>query len=724
MRQRNRVWVVIKIAGGWIMINFNKLNTLITSNDSTCIESALKIIKDSQGTGVNRLIKYFTRMMLSGGDSSLPNWFELSRQANLISGYEKHNFSDLILVELLSRLIEEPSLITSERYHDVFVELIKTCEDKLNVIKLFTAIDIGEELVINLMQDLIDKNALTNNELRKFDTFFLDTYNKKLFELTHKEIEKFPEEMVVSSDVSSRIRLLKTIPDDMANKIKNIMRQLECGRGNVSSDENTAAKFILASIKEDKINDYDYHPTLLKLDELKEYFECFLKLPAPAQEKFIIMGAHWAAGEIEIQANGEIKILLSDSHGDPVDCGDFYFQDTLKQIVSAEHFKNNDIKIYYPVEKRQNSAKGCSIFALDDVRHFHTMERFMNGESLFSYFEQHEAGKNRHPLETQYPAGKPITLAADKVLIPCHLPPQLLTTMQSSRAVSLINEHGNVVNKKGNTSLDLLKKSVVFNQRDQKNQYKRIDYKLDRMIERLQRKWLGILQSDNPNGRFNDFLESANEHTLAGFITRVESLRDKTLASSGISPEISALPCNSSVKPASQEEHGSGRPGTPPPKKNIDGFNFILQLLSNNIVMRLWILNVGQGRLLNNNIALFKKTVKELNLSKKTDTTNLADAIKNGLYERIESYLKKHEYEMDPLHTPKKHLIQAIKRHLDDPEDCPWNRVLLLAEPNKPWDMGLVSEVRAIFNQAKQFNEIKAQEQGKDRIHYDSSARL
>lgn len=147
---------------------------------------------------------------------------------------------------------------------------------------------------------------------------------------------------------------------------------------------------------------YDFNPTVLQgpldsplsltsdpsgLEEFQDYLK-FIKdqAPRPLRERFIITGQHWISGDIEIDSSGKVKVFFLDSMGMEYPKTNIH-PNTIKLLNKfAEIFPESEM--YYSRTRRQGKGPGCSVFALDDLRHLFTVEDYLPPEykhNLFNY---------------------------------------------------------------------------------------------------------------------------------------------------------------------------------------------------------------------------------------------------------------------------------------------------------------------------------------------------
>lgn len=220
---------------------------------------------------------------------------------------------------------------------------------------------------------------------------------------------------------------------------------------------------------------YDYNPVLINLNNVDE-FTNFLKFFSSAENilevKFICSGNHCVSGIIKKKSNNEASMWLIDSLGCDID--------SLEQGYLIKSFSEvfQTYNIYLPLEKRQNSHKGCFIFALDDLQHLYSLH-LINNISIWDYLVE---SKNSKTV-----AFKKDENSFKQILVKsCPLPIQFLRTMQSKKLYEEINNRGEaeqslIINKKGETTYQSSQK--FFQLDDLSKQNKRTEHKFNTMIQ-------------------------------------------------------------------------------------------------------------------------------------------------------------------------------------------------------------------------------------------------
>lgn len=294
------------------------------------------------------------------------------------------------------------------------------------------------------------------------------------------------------NDRLDKTRLMSAADRTMYHQV---MKQLTRGLRRIkatknSSDVDSAALFVLAAIKQAKQSDYAYHPTVVNEANLVEYLNLVKGMAPPVSEKFLISGIHWNSGAIEIH-DDEVNILLIDPLDEPI-------PEYIKACQEVFGDKKVTIYVNYNTGKkqRQYGNAGCSVFALDDVRHLHTSFR---DNSLFAYLASHTK-----PMSEEHPGA---------VIHYSELPPSMQRTMQSRDAFDAADA-GAVVNKKGETYLESLYKTFVHDPLRDKLINQRLESKLRSSAER-------VADFICRNG-CSQAAVLAGEHTLQGFKHRVE----------------------------------------------------------------------------------------------------------------------------------------------------------------------------------------------------------
>lgn len=187
------------------------------------------------------------------------------------------------------------------------------------------------------------------------------------------------------------------------------------------------------------------------------------------------------------------------------------------QSLLSQVFPEKSSQIYVSNQLRQYHRYGCSIFALTDVRILYDLNP-PNADhgGLFKQL-------NEKIVETR-------TLDSNITLHKCRLPIKFLRTIQS-RAVFTETEADKelIINKKRETLHESLNKSFFFNSAD-KQQNQRLELKLQKMADRVDRFILEILAED-PVQNFKKLIQLANEHTFDAFQNRIKIKNQKEAAS-------------------------------------------------------------------------------------------------------------------------------------------------------------------------------------------------
>lgn len=228
----------------------------------------------------------------------------------------------------------------------------------------------------------------------------------------------------------------------------------------------------LASIKNSK--SYDVNPILMDYDSFPRFLE-FLSSHLDAFKadkiKFILSGVHWTSGCIDLTGSPP-KILLIDSLG---------AESVVDTTSAIEEIREAfpDMEIYLSKDVRQKSNVGCSVFAIDDCRHLHTIENYLPAAyvetGLFGYLFDHS--------EPSLLAGVEIRLS--------ELPLPLMRLKQSRALFNDIAarpsiEQATPVNKAGEMPEYSSRKNFKWDVEDNKERNFRLEEKLKQTFKRCQ----------------------------------------------------------------------------------------------------------------------------------------------------------------------------------------------------------------------------------------------
>ena len=326
--------------------------------------------------------------------------------------------------------------------------------------------------------------------------FNIDIYNQ-LMTLRNHKFPNVPTTELPES-LQDRLNNFNHTPEEDKQKIYHIMRQLNRGPGKINVNDSTdgipsAALFILAAIKKDKQDIYDYRPTVFNAKDFKQYLEILNQSPVPVNEKFLIASLHWISGEIEILSD-TVNIFLLDSFGTP---------DEEHLMTINKVFKDKEINFFVSNSKRQNSGSGCSVFALDDIRHLSTRFQYTN-IPIFEHLNMNIT--ERIQLESDP------TIWVNR----CNLPASIMRTKQSSNATQESLPYANEpVNRNKEPYISSVKKYFVFDETKNKEVNHRIIEKLKKNAKRVEK---FIFENGYAKAAI-----LAQAHTLGGFIEKSKS---------------------------------------------------------------------------------------------------------------------------------------------------------------------------------------------------------
>lgn len=234
---------------------------------------------------------------------------------------------------------------------------------------------------------------------------------------------------------------------------------------------------------------YEFDPTILKGDQFENYLKLLKSTPPPIRERFVLAGpTHWFSGEIRIH-DAKVEILFLEPLQDSTDPTEFVrpcleIFDNVFQDTAERH-------IYLELIMRQYSEKGCSVFALDDVRHLYTIDRYLPEpfKDLFEYLRHH--GKNTFQIKHQRNPAKTI------IVNEAQLPLAMMRTTQSTKLIAepkgIIRSRSDIEQstpvkkqrykgEQGLTAMGSVQKHFINDERN-KLINRRIEYKLKSMGE-------------------------------------------------------------------------------------------------------------------------------------------------------------------------------------------------------------------------------------------------
>jgi len=254
---------------------------------------------------------------------------------------------------------------------------------------------------------------------------------------------------------------------------------------------------------------YPFTPTILNKEngEVGQYLEMFKNIKPPVRERFVVAATHWICGEIKVDPSGEMSCVLIDSAGSTP-----YLTDVALEINK----RFPECKIYVTDFIRQHSPYGCTVFALDDLRHLHTIEKYLSPKykkiGLFGYLE--DSHQKEGPIEIQ---NDKETLEVRK----CKLPLPFMRPFQSSKLwLEVIPEmiakeeweQEQPVNKKQENISIASEKHII--EANGKTKNGRLNYTLYKMGNYA----IGFIKKYSND----EIIELSNPFTLNGFITRIQ----------------------------------------------------------------------------------------------------------------------------------------------------------------------------------------------------------
>ncbi len=337
------------------------------------------------------------------------------------------------------------------------------------------------------------KNLKIDDQLISLITFYLEDGKDQMMNQLKELYGEFPDafKVVVQSEVLSKYKnfLTASIEEDFPAHFIS-MYKFHDSFGKIDYD---GACLAVAAIAMSKTDPSTFQPIVLddgnELEELLLHINNNFEYYQGKTLRFMITGGHCVSGAIK--ADRPIsKMVIFDSLG-----GDDNDKEHYIKIVSNS-FTNN-MQVYMPELQKQKTPKGCSVFALTDVRDSYKL----NDDELFS---------NQYPLRmlrtTQY------TPSINIIKQDVHYEDQLQKTL----------------NKKGQTFEDSLIISPLGDPAKGKTTNKRLDKKLRGISDKV----FQLLKSMPTHN-----IEAAkNQFTLQHFIA-VHAERKQAL-------DESALPIN------------------------------------------------------------------------------------------------------------------------------------------------------------------------------------
>jgi hypothetical protein len=288
-----------------------------------------------------------------------------------------------------------------------------------------------------------------------------------------------------------KLNKLLVMSPDKGRYVFEKMAAFVNGYGNIQQSD---ALLTLAQVRDRKKHKYDYEPILLYVDKKKippknDFLE-FIKILNAAQKPIVkqficYLGKHYVSGEITIAENGQAKIWMLDSLGanatskfSTTCCHDECLQEFASVFPHHEIFISQEI--------RQNTEKGCSVYALDDSAHLpqlHLGDQYSE-KGIWGYLD--DAATKPTAKITQLKGTPPVTVTI------CDTPLSLMRTMQSEDLLQITDpskgdprrskeEQELIINKKGETAYTSALKKFRENPRSGKNQNTRLDYKFEKM---------------------------------------------------------------------------------------------------------------------------------------------------------------------------------------------------------------------------------------------------
>lgn len=176
----------------------------------------------------------------------------------------------------------------------------------------------------------------------------------------------------------------------------------------------------------------------------------------PIKERFILTGAHWVAGYIEITEMKEIKLFFPDN------LTTLSSHPQADMMLFLEHiFPDHDCSVYLGYEQRQFTVAGCQSYALDDAQHLFTVGKYLPknyNANLFQYLENNGVSQGKvnrfHVFKSSIPLHLMRTKTSRNLLQDIDSRPEENSIAINKKSSTAIQEYNNdfvgVVSKKNN----------------------------------------------------------------------------------------------------------------------------------------------------------------------------------------------------------------------------------------------------------------------------------
>lgn len=289
--------------------------------------------------------------------------------------------------------------------------------------------------------------------------------------LLHALIEHNKELVKIDLSPNDRMRLhlmLTLSSGEEREMFTQRMKHFMYGLGRIVYED---ILFICSEVQARKKR-YDFNPTVLaNADEFKEYLSYFKFGNSPAKERFIclISHVHWAAGEIQVNKDGQATLI----YFDPLGSKSYY---TEKQMFLEFTNTFPQSTIYISSESLQKSTTGCSLFALDALRHFYTVEEYIKGD-LVDYLKKSQTEQKKYDISSE------VAVTVNE----CLLPRPFAITSHYLDTFQELKRSTEKVNKKGQTAIEAGERFFKKVNREGKEvtHNTKILYQLDKMAEYL-----------------------------------------------------------------------------------------------------------------------------------------------------------------------------------------------------------------------------------------------
>lgn len=270
-----------------------------------------------------------------------------------------------------------------------------------------------------------------------------------------------------------------------------------------------------------KVNYPTFNVTVLNIQPHSEFAEYLSNCKKhyennrlPLQERFIMTGAHWLAGEIRIDEENSVSIILTDSL--PLSqISEMLAPSVYLTIYVIREFCNIfdafQRKIYLPNVPRQGKTRNCRLFTIDDMESLFKIPDYLpQNVTLLDYL-------NKNTTEIHEKTYKTGFLSTKQQIHFSNFPLRFMRPTESKKLFYIIDnsdkaEQQRPINRKGLTAKNATKLDFKAID-DVKVLNKRLDEKLQKIVSHNYRYMITRTQEE--------IEKDMSQFTLAAFIKRL-----------------------------------------------------------------------------------------------------------------------------------------------------------------------------------------------------------